>query len=75
MGLTRELQAIAFALNKTIAAGAHDAGGRRVRASKGDSKPCWTATTTSSAKLSALRARILEAQEACASGHCGFRAF
>jgi DNA-binding transcriptional MerR regulator len=71
--LTRELQAIGFTLTEVVdALAAHDAGGATCESERWRLEAVLNRVETGLADLEALRRRILQAQEACASGHCKF---
>ena len=71
--LTRELQAIGFTLNEVIdALAAHDAGGATCESERWRLDTVLERVDAKLAELDALRGRILEAREACASGRCRF---
>jgi DNA-binding transcriptional MerR regulator len=71
--LTRELQAIGFTLNDAVAAlAAHDAGGATCESERWRLQAVLDRVDAKVAELTALRGRILEAQEACARGRCMF---
>ena len=72
--LTRELQAIGFTLNEAVdALAAHDAGGATCESEQWRLQSVLDRVDRQLAELAALRARIVAAQDACASGHCRFR--
>jgi DNA-binding transcriptional MerR regulator len=69
--LTRKLQAIGFTLNDAVdALAAHDAGGATCESERWRLQAVLDRVDAKLAELNALRARIVEAQEACASGDC-----
>jgi DNA-binding transcriptional MerR regulator len=69
--LTRELQAIGFTLNDAVdALAAHDAGGATCESERWRLQAVLDRVDARLAELTALRTRIVVAQEACASGHC-----
>jgi DNA-binding transcriptional MerR regulator len=69
--LTRELQAIGFTLNDAVdALAAHDAGGATCESERWRLQAVLDRVDARLAELHALRARIVDAQDACASGHC-----
>jgi DNA-binding transcriptional MerR regulator len=71
--LTRELQAIGFTLNDVVGAlAAHDAGGATCESEQWRLEAVLNRVEAKLAELNALRRRILQAQEACAAGHCKF---
>jgi DNA-binding transcriptional MerR regulator len=71
--LTRELQAIGFTLADVVdALAAHDAGGATCESEQWRLEAVLSRVDAKLAELSALRRRILQAQEACADGHCRF---
>ena len=71
--LTRELQAIGFTLNDAVdALAAHDAGGATCASERWRLDAVLARVDAKLAELSELRERIVEAQEACAGGHCKF---
>ena len=71
--LTRELQAIGFRLNEAVdALAAHDAGGATCESERWRLQAVLDRVDAKLAELTALRGRIVEAQVACASGHCMF---
>jgi DNA-binding transcriptional MerR regulator len=71
--LTRELQAIGFTLNDAIdALAAHDAGGATCESEQWRLQAVLDRVDAKLAELRALRARIVDAQDACATGHCMF---
>ena len=71
--LTRELQAIGFTLTDVVdALAAHDAGGATCESERWRLQAVLDRVDTKLAELNALRARIVQAQEACAGGHCVF---
>src|ERR1044071_2857205 len=70
---TRELQAIGFTLNDAIdALAAHDAGGATGESEQWRLQAVLDRVDAKLAELTALRARIVDAQDACASGQCMF---
>jgi DNA-binding transcriptional MerR regulator len=71
--LTRELQAIGFTLNDAVSAlAAHDAGGATCESERWRLDAVLARVDAKLAELTALRRRITEAQDACASGNCVF---
>jgi DNA-binding transcriptional MerR regulator len=73
--LTRELQAIGFTLSDVIdALAAHDAGGATCESERWRLEAVLNRVEAKLAELTALRARILQAQDACAEGRCQFTA-
>jgi DNA-binding transcriptional MerR regulator len=71
--LTRELQAIGFTLNEAVdALAAHDAGGATCESEQWRLQAVLDRVQARIAELSALRARIVQAQDACTSGRCMF---
>ena len=71
--LTRELQAIGFTLNDAVdALAAHDAGGATCESERWRLEAVLDRVDAKLAELTALRGRIIQAQDACASGHCMF---
>jgi DNA-binding transcriptional MerR regulator len=71
--LTRELQAIGFTLRDAVdALAAHDAGGATCESERWRLEAALGRVDAKLAELRALRRRIMEAQEACACGHCIF---
>jgi DNA-binding transcriptional MerR regulator len=71
--LTRKLQAIGFTLNDAVdALAAHDAGGATCESERWRLQAVLDRVDAKLAELNALRARIVEAQDACASGDCMF---
>jgi DNA-binding transcriptional MerR regulator len=71
--LTRELQAIGFTLNDAVdALAAHDAGGATCESERWRLQAVLDRVDAKLAELTALRGRIVEAQEACASDRCLF---
>jgi DNA-binding transcriptional MerR regulator len=72
--LTRELQAIGFTLAEAVdALAAHDAGGATCESERWRLAAVLTRVDARLAELEALRARIVDAQDACAAGRCLFR--
>jgi DNA-binding transcriptional MerR regulator len=71
--LTRELQAIGFTLNDAVSAlAAHDAGGATCESERWRLQAVLDRVDAKLAELTALRQRIVETQDACASGNCIF---
>jgi DNA-binding transcriptional MerR regulator len=71
--LTRELQAIGFTLTDAVdALAAHDAGGATCESERWRLDAVLSRVDAKLAELSALRRRIVKAQDACASGRCVF---
>ena len=71
--LTRELQAIGFTLNDAVGAlAAHDAGGATCASERWRLDAVLARVDAKLAELTALRGRIVQAQEACDSGCCMF---
>ena len=71
--LTRQLQAIGFTLTDAVdALAAHDAGGATCESEQWRLQAVLDRVDTKLAELNALRGRIVQAQEACASGRCLF---
>jgi MerR family mercuric resistance operon transcriptional regulator/MerR family copper efflux transcriptional regulator len=71
--LTRELQAIGFTLSDAVSAlAAHDAGGATCESERWRLQAVLDRVDAKLAELSALRERIVQAQEACTAGHCLF---
>jgi DNA-binding transcriptional MerR regulator len=71
--LTRELQAIGFTLTDAVdALAAHDAGGATCQSEQWRLDAVLDRVDAKLAELNALRRRIVQAQEACADGHCRF---
>ncbi len=71
--LTRELQAIGFTLTDAVdALAAHDAGNATCGSEQWRLDAVLARVDAKLAELSALRRRIVKAQDACASGHCKF---
>ena len=70
---TRELQAIGFTLADAVdALAAHDAGGATCESERWRLDAALARVDAKLAELTALRGRIVEAQEACAAGRCRF---
>jgi DNA-binding transcriptional MerR regulator len=71
--LTRELQAIGFSLEEIVdALAAHDAGDATCASERWRLEAVKERVDAKIAELHALRGRIVDAQEACASGRCMF---
>jgi DNA-binding transcriptional MerR regulator len=71
--LTRELQAIGFTLSDAVGAlAAHDAGGATCESEQWRLQAVLDRVDDRLAALNALRRRIVQAQDACANGHCRF---
>jgi DNA-binding transcriptional MerR regulator len=71
--LTRELQAIGFTLSDAVdALAAHDAGGATCESERWRLDAVLARVDTKLAELSALRRRIVRAQDACTDGRCVF---
>jgi DNA-binding transcriptional MerR regulator len=71
--LTRELQAIGFTLGEAVdALAAHDAGGATCESEQWRLQAVLDRGDAKLAELTALRARITQAQDACADGRCRF---
>ena len=71
--LTRELQTLGLSLDEVVQAlAAHDAGGASCESERWRLDVVRDRVDAKLAELTALRQRIVEAQEACASGHCMF---
>lgn len=69
--LTRQLQAIGFTLDDTVdALAAHDAGGATCESERWRLDAVLARVDAKIAELSALRGRIVQTQQACASGQC-----
>jgi DNA-binding transcriptional MerR regulator len=69
--LTRELQAIGFTLSDAVdALAAHDAGGATCESERWRLQAVLDRVDAKLAELTALRGRIVDAQEACENGHC-----
>src|SRR3954452_14091316 len=72
--LTRELQAIGFTLTDAVGAlAAHDTGEATCESERWRLQAVLDRVDATLAELTALRGRILQAQDACATGHCLFR--
>ncbi|HEX5622722.1 MAG TPA: MerR family transcriptional regulator [Solirubrobacteraceae bacterium] len=72
--LTRELQGLGFTLADAVdALAAHDAGGATCESERWRLQAVLDRVDAKLAELAALRGRIVDAQEACASGRCLFR--
>jgi DNA-binding transcriptional MerR regulator len=73
--LTRQLQAIGFTLTDAVdALAAHDAGGATCESERWRLQAVLDRVDAKLAELSALRGRIVLAQDACANGQCMFTA-
>jgi DNA-binding transcriptional MerR regulator len=71
--LTRELQGIGFTLSDAVdALAAHDAGGATCESERWRLQAALDRVDARLAELTALRARIVDAQQACADGRCVF---
>jgi DNA-binding transcriptional MerR regulator len=71
--LTRKLQAIGFTLADAVdALAAHDAAGATCESEQWRLQAVLDRVDSKLAELGALRARIVQAQDACASGRCMF---
>jgi DNA-binding transcriptional MerR regulator len=71
--LTRELQGLGFTLGDAVdALAAHDAGGATCESERWRLQAVLDRVDAKLAELSALRGRILQAQDACAEGRCMF---
>lgn len=71
--LTRELQAIGFTLSDAVdALAAHDAGGATCESERWRLQAVLDRVDAQLAELTALRGRIVQAQQACAGGRCMF---
>ena len=71
--LTRKLQAIGFTLSDAVdALAAHDAGGATCESERWRLQAVLDRVDARLAELGALRARIVEAQDACTRGDCMF---
>ena len=71
--LTRELQAIGFTLGDAVdALAAHDAGGATCESERWRLQAVLDRVDAKLAELTALRGRIVDAQQACAGGRCMF---
>ena len=71
--LTRELQAIGFALTDAVdALAAHDAGGATCESEQWRLQAVLDRVDAKLAELNALRGRIVQSQDACAAGKCMF---
>ncbi len=72
--LTRELQDLGLSLDEIVKAlAAHDVGGATCESERWRLEVVRDRVDARIAELTALRRRIVDAQEACASGHCRFR--
>jgi DNA-binding transcriptional MerR regulator len=71
--LTRELQTIGFTLGDAVdALAAHDAGGATCESERWRLQAVLDRVDAKLAELTALRGRVLDAQNACEAGHCMF---
>jgi DNA-binding transcriptional MerR regulator len=71
--LTRELQGLGFTLNDAVdALASHDAGGATCESERWRLQAVLDRVDAKLAELTALRGRIVEAQQACADGCCLF---
>jgi DNA-binding transcriptional MerR regulator len=71
--LTRELQAIGFTLSDAVdALATHDAGSATCESERWRLEAVLDRVDARLAELTALRGRIVDAQEACADGRCLF---
>ena len=71
--LTRELQGIGFTLSDAVdALAAHDAGGATCESERWRLQAALDRVDARLAELTALRGRIVDAQQACADGRCMF---
>ena len=71
--LTRELQGIGFTLSDAVdALVAHDAGGATCESERWRLQAALDRVDARLAELTALRGRIVDAQQACADGRCVF---
>jgi len=69
--LTRQLQAIGFTLTDAVdALAAHDVGGATCESERWRLDAVLSRVDAKLAELAALRSRIVQAQDACASGEC-----
>jgi DNA-binding transcriptional MerR regulator len=69
--LTRELQGLGFTLADAVdALAAHDAGGATCESERWRLQAVLDRVDAKLAELTALRGRIVDAQDACTSGHC-----
>ena len=69
--LTRELQGIGFTLSDAVdALAAHDAGGATCESERWRLQAALDRVDARLAELTALRGRIVDAQQACADGRC-----
>jgi DNA-binding transcriptional MerR regulator len=69
--LTRELQGLGFTLSDAVdALAAHDAGGATCESERWRLQAVLDRVDAKLAELTALRGRIVDAQEACAGGRC-----
>ena len=73
--LTRELQGIGFTLSDAVGAlAAHDAGGATCESERWRLQAALDRVDARLAELTALRGRIVDAQQACTDGRCMFTA-
>jgi DNA-binding transcriptional MerR regulator len=71
--LTRELQGIGFTLSDAVGAlAAHDAGGATCESERWRLQAALDRVDARLAELTALRGRIVDAQQACTDGRCLF---
>jgi DNA-binding transcriptional MerR regulator len=71
--LTRELQGIGFTLSDAVGAlAAHDAGGATCESERWRLQAALDRVDARLAELTALRGRIVDAQQACTDGRCMF---
>ena len=71
--LTRELQGIGFTLSDAVGAlAAHDAGGATCESERWRLQAALDRVDARLAELTALRGRIVNAQQACTDGRCMF---
>jgi DNA-binding transcriptional MerR regulator len=71
--LTRELQAVGFSLADVVdALAAHDAGGATCESERWRLQKALDRVDAKLSELSALRERIVDAQQACVAGDCRF---
>jgi DNA-binding transcriptional MerR regulator len=69
--LTRELQAVGLTLSEVVdALAAHDTGDATCESERWRLQVALDRVDAKLAELQALRARIVEVQDACARGHC-----
>jgi DNA-binding transcriptional MerR regulator len=73
IGLTRELQAIGFTLGEAVEAlAAHDSGQATCESEQWRLQAVLDRVDGKLAELTALRGRIVQAQDACMNGRCRF---